>query len=115
MVADDALTGVRLTSGRVLPAAAVVVGPRMVAVDGVLAALGVHAVEHPMGVGSLVVAEVGGRTEVPGVWVAGNVTDLSAGIAMAVAAGSSAAAAINADLVTEETAAAVAAAPAVAS
>ena len=45
----------------------------------------------------------------PGVWVAGNVTDLSAQVGGAAAAAAFAAAQINFDLVTEETAAAVAA------
>jgi hypothetical protein len=42
-------------------------------------------------------------TEVPGVWVAGNVTDLTAQVGAAAAAGAMAGAHINADLVTEET------------
>ncbi|MGW7595473.1 thioredoxin reductase, partial [Streptomyces rubiginosohelvolus] len=46
----------------------------------------------------------------PGVWVAGNVTDLSAQVGAAAAAGATAAAHINADLIAEETRQAVAAA-----
>ena len=42
-------------------------------------------------------------TDVPGVWVAGNVTDLAAPVVAAAAAGASAAAAINADLVADDT------------
>jgi hypothetical protein len=42
-------------------------------------------------------------TDVPGVWVAGNVTDLTGGLMSAAAGGISAAAALNADLVAEET------------
>ena len=49
----------------------------------------------------------------PGVWVAGNVTDLSAQVGAAAAGGAIAGAMINLDLVTEETAAAVAAGRAV--
>ncbi len=45
----------------------------------------------------------------PGVWVAGNVTDLAAQVGAAAAAGASAAAHINADLVAEDTSRAVAA------
>jgi hypothetical protein len=44
-----------------------------------------------------------GRTDVAGVWAAGNVTDLSAQVGAAAAAGAFAAAQINADLVEEET------------
>ena len=39
----------------------------------------------------------------PGVWVAGNATDLAAHVGAAVAAGASSAAQINADLVAEDT------------
>ena len=48
-------------------------------------------------------------TDVPGVWVAGNVTDLSAQVVSAAAGGVVAAAAINADLIAEETRQAVSA------
>ena len=54
------------------------------------------------------------RPSVPGVWVAGNVADLMAQVVGAAAAGSMAGAAINADLITEETRHAVAARRAVA-
>ncbi len=50
-----------------------------------------------------------GRTEVPGVRVAGNVTDLGAQVGDAAAAGAAAGAMINAELVEEETREAVAA------
>jgi thioredoxin reductase len=53
-------------------------------------------------------ADPTGRTDVPGVWVAGNVTDLTAQVGAAAAAGAMAGAQINADLVDEETRAAVA-------
>jgi thioredoxin reductase len=46
---------------------------------------------------------VTGRTECPGVWVAGNVTDLVAQVGASAAAGAAAGAQINADLVAEET------------
>ena len=45
----------------------------------------------------------------PGVWVAGNVTDQMAQVVSAAAAGLHTAAQINADLITEDTATAVAA------
>jgi len=87
----------------------VAVAPRMVARAGLLESLGLRAVEHPSGAGEHVPADPTGRTEVAGVWVAGNVTDLSAQVGAAAAAGAFAAAQINVDLVTEETDAAVAA------
>jgi thioredoxin reductase len=42
------------------------------------------------------------RTEVPGVWAAGNVADLAAQVGGSAAAGAMAGAQINADLVMEE-------------
>ncbi|WP_448640319.1 methyltransferase domain-containing protein [Geodermatophilus sp. URMC 63] len=100
------LSGVRLASGEVVPRAAVVVPPRMAARSTVLAGLGLAATEFAMGervLGTRVEAGPMGVTEVPGVWVAGNVTDLAAQVVAAAADGVRAGAAINADLVAEET------------
>ena len=108
-VAGDRLTGVRLADGTVIARDVVAVAPRMVARAGLLESLGLRAVEHPSGAGEHVPADPTGRTEVAGVWVAGNVTDLSAQVGTAAAAAAFAAAQINLDLVTEETDAAVAA------
>ncbi|MDF3288081.1 NAD(P)/FAD-dependent oxidoreductase [Streptomyces silvisoli] len=102
-VRDDQLAGVRLSSGRRVPAKALVVAPRFVARSEVLSGLGVTAVEHPMGVGAYVESDATGRTAAAGVWVAGNVTDLMAGVPAAAGAGVQAAVAINADLVTADT------------
>ncbi|WP_067657695.1 NAD(P)/FAD-dependent oxidoreductase [Nocardia harenae] len=107
VVADDRITGVRLSDGTVLAREAIVVGPRMVARGGLLAGVGLVPREHPSGMGETVPADPFGRTEVPGVWVAGNVTDLAAQVGAAAAAGAMAGAQINADLVTAETEAAV--------
>ena len=57
---------------------------------------------HPRGVGEYIPADPTGLTAVPGVWVAGNVTDLTAQVGGAAAAGALAGTAINLDLVTEE-------------
>ena len=108
-VAGDRLTGVRLADGTVIAREVVAVAPRMVARAALLESLGLRAVEHPSGAGEHVPADPTGRTEVAGVWVAGNVTDLSAQVGTAAAAAAFAAAQINLDLVTEETDAAVAA------
>jgi thioredoxin reductase len=108
-VAGDRLAGVRLADGTLVAREVLAVAPRMVARAGLLAALGLRAVEHPSGAGEHVPADPTGRTEVPGVWVAGNVTDLSAQVGTAAAAAAVAAAHLNADLVMAETAAAVAA------
>jgi thioredoxin reductase len=60
--------------------------------------------------GSYVPADPMGATAVPGVWVAGNVTDLKAQVISSAAGGLNAGAAINADLIAEDARAAVAAA-----
>ena len=105
-VAGDRLTGLRLRSGEVVPRDAVVVAPRFVARAEVLSFLGVDAVEQEMAgvvVGTAVPADPTGATTVPGVWVAGNVADMRAQVMSSAAAGLSAGAAINADLVAEDT------------
>jgi len=73
--------------------------------------LGISTVEHSMGVGRHVeVSQPGGATSVPGVWAAGNVTDLTGQVMASAASGGMAGAAINADLILEETTLAVEAA-----
>lgn len=109
VVEEDRLTGVRLASGRQVPVDALAVAPRFVARGELLAGLGLGTVEHPMGVGEYVASDASGLTGAAGVWVAGNVTDLTGGLAAAQAAGVQAAAAINADLVGADADAAVAA------
>ncbi|GAA1115323.1 NAD(P)/FAD-dependent oxidoreductase [Nocardiopsis composta] len=106
---DGRLTGVRLADGTLVRREALAVASRMVARAKFLADLGLHPVEHPSGVGEYIPADATGRTDVPGVWAAGNVTELSAQVAPAAAAGLGAGAQINADLVAEETRQAVAA------
>lgn len=103
---DGRLVGVRLTDGRVVEVDAVVVSSRMVARVDVFAGLGIEATAHPTG--SFVEADPTGRTSVPGVWVAGNVADLSAQVSAAVAEGARAAQQINAELVMSDTDRAVA-------
>ena len=109
----DRLTGVRLASGEVVARDVVVVTPRFTARSELLTALGLEPVEQLVGgavVGTYVPAEPTGATAVPGVWVAGNVTALMAQVIGSAAAGLMAGAAINGDLVAEDTRAAVAAA-----
>lgn len=105
----DGITGLRLADGTVVAREVVAVGTRMVARGGFLDDLGLATVEHPTGAGRYVAADATGRTEVAGVWAAGNVTDISAQVGGAAAAGAMAGAQINADLVEEEIRAAVAA------
>jgi thioredoxin reductase len=97
------LCGVRLASGEVVPLRVLAVAPRFVARGELLAGIGLEATEHEAGVGERIGADATGRTAVPGVWVAGNVTDLAAWVSTAASAGALAGAAINNDLVAEDT------------
>ncbi|MCW2700645.1 MAG: putative thioredoxin-disulfide reductase [Blastococcus sp.] len=104
-VADDRLSGVRLRSGAVVPLQALVVAPRFTARADFLGSLGLETAELQTGghvLGSYVPADPMGATAVPGVWAAGNVTDLKAQVIPAAAGGLTAAAAVNADLVGED-------------
>jgi thioredoxin reductase len=109
VVTDDHVAGVRLADGTVVPRQALAVAARMTARAGFLTDLGLKASEHPSGMGTHIPADPAGRTEVPGVRAAGNVTDLSAQVGASAAAGALAGAVINADLVEDETRLAVAA------
>ncbi|MET7767418.1 NAD(P)/FAD-dependent oxidoreductase [Nocardia sp. NPDC005366] len=101
-IVDDRLAGVRLTDGTFVAREAMAVASRMVARADFLASIGLKPVPHPSGMGEHIPTDPTGRTEVPGIWVAGNVTDLSAQVGAAAAAGAAAGAQINFDLVTEE-------------
>ncbi len=103
-VVEDRLAGVRLDHGEVIACEALTVTPRFVARSAVLASLGLAAVPHPLGieVGEHFQADAMGLTAVPGVWVAGNVADLTAVVVGVADAGVRAGAAINADLIAED-------------
>ncbi|MDQ1702185.1 MAG: hypothetical protein QOF57_1437 [Frankiaceae bacterium] len=97
----DGLTGVRTASGDVLPLDVLVVAPRFHARADLLVPLGVAVVDVRVGdhlIGTRIEADGTGATAVPGLWVAGNVTDPQAQVIVAAAAGLTAAAAINSDL-----------------
>lgn len=112
-VDDDRLVGVRLADGTVVSRDVLAVAPRMTARADFLTRLGLVAAEHPSGLGEYIPADATGRTDVPGLWLAGNVTDLAAQVGAAAAAGALAAADINADLVAEDTRDAISAAEAI--
>ena len=100
------LTGVRLAGGRQLQLDAVIVAPRMTARAELLAPLGLDPTELRHGdylIGTYIEADPAGATAVPGVWVAGNLANLQAQVMTAAAAGLAAGAAINYDLILEET------------
>jgi thioredoxin reductase len=99
------LTGVVLAGGGHLALDAVVVAPRVEARAELLEPLGLKPVEvligeHP--VGTRIEADRTGATAVPGVWVAGNLTDPQAQVMGAAAAGLMAGAVINFDLVLDD-------------
>ncbi|MFC5261069.1 NAD(P)/FAD-dependent oxidoreductase [Kribbella qitaiheensis] len=105
-VTDDKLTGVRLEGGKVIPRQALAVQSVVRARADFLADLGLKAVDQEFGdvyLGTAVQADPSGATEVPGVWVAGNVADLRSQVITSAAAGLTAGATINADLIAEET------------
>ncbi|MBP1160378.1 thioredoxin reductase/SAM-dependent methyltransferase [Rhodococcus sp. PvR044] len=105
-VDDDRFTGVRLRTGELVSRDAIVVAPRFEARAGFLGELGLEPTEQEMAghvIGSYIAADPMGATAVKGVWAAGNVSDLKAQVIVAAAAGLNAGAAINADLIAEDT------------
>ncbi|WP_134727805.1 bifunctional NAD(P)/FAD-dependent oxidoreductase/class I SAM-dependent methyltransferase [Amycolatopsis nivea] len=106
----DQLTGVRLESGEVVAREALAVAAAARTRADFLAPLGIEPepVEfNGFVIGTRVPADAAGRTSVPGLWVAGNVTDMRAQVVVSAAAGLMAGAAINGELVEEEAAEAV--------
>lgn len=109
---QDRLTGVRLASGELEARDAVVVFTRLSARAGYLAGLGVIPTEQFAGetpIGTALTVNPRGATEVPGVYAAGNLAAPMAQVIGAASAGLMTGAAINGDLIMEDTAAAVAA------
>ena len=104
MEADDGgIAGVRLADGRVVPRRVLTVATTMYARTEGLEGLGLPEEDLPDGLGRRVVSGLAGVTEVPGVWAAGNVTDLTAQVGASAAAGALAGAHINALLVAADT------------
>ncbi|MFB8267193.1 NAD(P)/FAD-dependent oxidoreductase [Streptomyces sp. NPDC055955] len=104
------LAGARLQRGTLVPVQALVVAPRFTARAGFLGSLGLETSEQEMNgmvIGTRIPVGPTGQTEVPGVWAAGNVTELTEQVIGSAAAGLRAAAALNADLMAQETRAAV--------
>ncbi len=85
-----------LRDGTLVARQALAVMPRFVARSEVLAGLGLHST-HPFGTGEFIAADPRGLTEVSGVWVAANITGITAQVVSSAAGGVVAAAAINAD------------------
>ncbi|WP_037062573.1 NAD(P)/FAD-dependent oxidoreductase [Pseudonocardia acaciae] len=97
VVHDDALRGVELADGVVVPRAAVFVGPLFVPHDELLTGLGAEVDDN-----GWVRTDGTGRTTVPGVWAAGNVANPRAQVVTAAGEGSAAAIALNTDLTNDE-------------
>jgi thioredoxin reductase len=109
-IVEDRIAGVRLKDGTRVEREVLAVSPRASARAGFLAGIGLRPVPHPSGGGDHIPCDPTGRTDVAGVWVAGNVTDLSAHVGTAAAAGAVAGGQINADLVDDDIRTTVAAA-----
>ena len=101
-VENDALRGVALAGGPEVAVDAVVVGARVHSRLAAFSGLGLSATAHPMGIGDYLETDADGATAVPGVWAAGNVTDLRAQVLASAAAAAWTAVMINNHLMAEE-------------
>ncbi|WP_327581204.1 bifunctional NAD(P)/FAD-dependent oxidoreductase/class I SAM-dependent methyltransferase [Nonomuraea sp. NBC_00507] len=105
-VTGDRLAGVRLADGTVVECRALAVATRLTAREDLLAGLGLETEEQEMGghvIGTRIPADAMGATNVPGVWVVGNAASVTDQVIVAAAGAVRVAAAINADLIAEET------------
>ncbi|MER5956367.1 NAD(P)/FAD-dependent oxidoreductase [Streptomyces sp. NPDC001893] len=109
---DGGIAGVRLTDGTFAARRVLAVATRMQARTEGLDGLKLPMEDLPDNMGRHFASGTAGTTEVPGVWVAGNATDLTAKVGASAAAGALAGAHINAHLATADTDAAFAAAQA---
>ncbi|NNH70558.1 NAD(P)/FAD-dependent oxidoreductase [Nocardia uniformis] len=104
------IAGVRLVDGTLVDRRVLAVSTRMQARTAGLDGLKLPMEELPDNMGRRIASGMAGTTEVPGVWVAGNATDLTAQVGASAAAGALAGSHINALLATADTDAALAAA-----
>jgi thioredoxin reductase len=104
------IAGVRLAGGEFVPRRILAVATTMQARTDGLTGLNLPMQDLPGGLGRHFAVGLAGTTSVPGVWVAGNAAELTAQVGAAAAAGALAGAHMNADLVTADTEAALAAA-----
>jgi hypothetical protein len=100
------IAGVRLSDGHLAARRVLAVATRLQARTKGLDGLRLPMRDLPGGMGRSVASGMAGLTEVPGVWVAGNATDLFAQVGASAAAGAH----MNAHLVTADTDADLAAA-----
>ncbi len=107
----DALVGLRLADGSVLERDAIVVAPKSHARADFLAPLGIGPKPfevNGVALGSVIETEPTGATCVPGIFAAGNATDISMTLVASAAHGTRVGAWINAELASEDAARAVA-------
>ncbi|GAB3604780.1 NAD(P)/FAD-dependent oxidoreductase [Conyzicola nivalis] len=102
VVEDDTLVGVELAGGSVHALEALVVGAPVSVRAGLLVDLGLELAEHPMGMGLYVATDASGATSLPGVWAAGNVTNLAGQVITSAGEGLWAGAQINASLIADD-------------
>ena len=104
-VEDDRLVGVRLVDGSDVALDVFALEPRVNAGLDLLAEVGLTPEDHPMG--KILPGSPPADSVVPGVWLAGNVTDLGAQVVGAAADGARAAIGINSELLQEDVQSAV--------
>jgi thioredoxin reductase len=109
---DGTLAGLLLADGTFVARRVIAVAPRMQARSEGLEGLKLPMEDLPDAMGRRFASAMAGATDVPGVWVAGNATDLTAQVGASAAAGALAGAHINALLATADTDAALATAQA---
>ncbi|ASO21655.1 thioredoxin reductase [Actinoalloteichus hoggarensis] len=109
---EDGITGVLLADGQVVSRRVLAVATATRARAEGLGGLALPMEDLPGGMGRRFRSGMAGTTEVPGVWVAGNATDVTAQVGAAAAAGALAGAHLNAHLAVADTDAARSAAAA---
>ena len=97
VVQDDQLSAIAMVDGRSIPRQALFVPPRFVPNHALLTGVGCDLDEQ-----GWVITGANGTTSLPGLWVAGNVTNARAQVITAAGEGSAAAIAINTDLVSDD-------------
>ncbi|SEE70053.1 Thioredoxin reductase [Arthrobacter alpinus] len=105
---DNAVSGVELADGSAHPVQALTTQSRLVARGAFFESLGL--VPLPSEFAEMIETDETGLTGIPGVWAAGNVTDMRATVVASAFGGAMAGVAINMDMMAQELAEAVAAA-----
>ena len=103
----DSLSTAVLTDGRQYPLEALVIMPAMEADISAVCSLELKVSQHPVTAVPYVEVDGAGQSKVPGLWIAGSLADPKQQVIMAAAHGLAVGAAVNADLMAEETRVAV--------